>query len=192
MDHTMFDKLITISMGTHCLIKFRSIHKQNITEYMVVYFQYDGYPLGVPYDLIKFIQSKIAKCPYYSFESILTAYIKESNACIYPINYPMNEEWNYVLTYNTETKDYMINVNDGPDSEINEFKEKYEKIMEEDTIKDTINCNDEDNQSESNSDIENKHQNNHSKSDSDSDSDSVSDSNSDDENEEKMRINIYF
>ena len=45
---------------------------------------------------------------------------------IYPIDTVMDEEYNYYLTYNEETKQFMINMNDdGLGIDINKFVDEY-------------------------------------------------------------------
>ena len=126
-------------MGTHALIKFRTVDKNGkYKEYMVVYFQYDGYPQGVALNLIEFIQSKLIVNGYNNkdtqfngFDCFIAQYIAKfkegaGNMYIYPIDTVMDEEYNYYLTYNEETKQFMINMNDdGLGIDINKFVDEY-------------------------------------------------------------------
>jgi hypothetical protein len=128
------------NMGTNALIKFRTINNGEYKEYMVVYFQHDGYPEGVAYALIKFIQSKDMVNGYDNkitqfngFECLIAQYIAKfkdgaGNMYIYPINTVMNEDYNYYLTFNEETKEFTINMNNADlGIDVNKFVEEHIK-----------------------------------------------------------------
>jgi hypothetical protein len=94
---------------------------------MVIYQQYDGYPNGVAKWLIDFIKSKKMVKGYSNrdiqfngFECLFAQYISRFKSgagglYIYPPNANMNEEYNYILTYNTDTHEFTLGMNNkGP------------------------------------------------------------------------------
>ncbi len=121
-------------MGTHALIKFRTIDNGQYKVYMVIYFQFDGYPEGIVKDLIKFIESKKMVNGYGCFLAQYIARFKDGagNMYVYPIDTVMNEQFNYILTYDEQVKKFTISMNQGPYIDIDKFMDQCKDNTDDD------------------------------------------------------------
>jgi hypothetical protein len=121
-------------MGTHSLILFQTKTNGLIEKYVVIYQQYDGYPSGVGLKLVNFIESKKIVNGYSDkyvqangFNCLIAQYISSfkdgaGNLYVEPMTTILDEEWNYIVTFDENTKSFVMQVNDGEEMTFEQFK----------------------------------------------------------------------
>jgi hypothetical protein len=133
-------------MGTHSLILFQErTSSGDIIKYVVIYQQYDGYLSGVGLELVRFISSKKIVNGYAfgvdnqanGYECLIAQYISSykkgvGGLYIYPATTELNEDFNYVITYDANGSSFTIKVNDDDEAPIEEYEKKYCEISDDD------------------------------------------------------------
>ena len=125
-------------MGTSSMILFQERSANKLIKYMVVYQQFDGYPVGgVGFKLIDFIQSKKMVNGYNKkytqangFGCLIAQYIaliKDGAGGLYiqPSDTVLDEsDYHYIVTYDTGTGKFTIQMNDDKEMDFESFKIK--------------------------------------------------------------------
>lgn len=132
------------------MVRFQTVDDSGKHKiYMVIYFQYDGYPEGVGKNLTDFIESKTMVNGYNDkekqfngFGCFLAQYIAKfkdgvGNMYVCAPDTVMNEEYNYVVTYNEQTNKFTVDMNLCAENDINDVLTTTNKALN--------NVNDDDN-----------------------------------------------